>query len=94
MSDPKGVVYEGTGYMKRLMIADELKKICDGTLNKVLNKLQVILRNNRWGYNNKGMEKYKWTDEDQRRTKKFVDKIKKTLKEQRMFKRLEFISEA
>nr|GEU76361.1 reverse transcriptase domain-containing protein [Tanacetum cinerariifolium] len=92
MSHPKGVVYKGTGYMKRLMIADELKKIYDGKLNKVLNKLQVILRNNKLAYNNEGMEKYKWTDEDQRRTKKFVEKIKKTLKEQRRFRRLEFIN--
>ncbi|GJT73574.1 transposable element [Tanacetum coccineum] len=51
---------------KRLMRADELHKFYDGTLNKVLSKLEVILRNNRLGYNNEGMENYEWTAEDKR----------------------------
>ncbi|GJV04355.1 hypothetical protein Tco_1337924 [Tanacetum coccineum] len=73
-------------YKKRLIRADEIHKFCYGTLNKVLRKLEVILRNNR---HNEGMEKYKWTEEDRKRIQKFVDKIEKTFKEQRRFRRLE-----
>nr|GEV41345.1 hypothetical protein [Tanacetum cinerariifolium] len=58
-------------------------------LMEVLSKLQIILRNNRLGYDNEGMEKYSWTKEDEKKTKKFMDKIEKTLKERRRFKRLE-----
>ncbi|GJZ78295.1 hypothetical protein Tco_0642967 [Tanacetum coccineum] len=89
LSHPKGVVYEGTNYRKRLIRADELHKFCDGTLNKVLSKLKVILRNNKLGYNNEGMEKYEWTAKDKKRPLKFVDKIEKTLKERRRFQRLD-----
>nr|GEX11779.1 hypothetical protein [Tanacetum cinerariifolium] len=74
---------------EQLMIDNELHKFCDGTLNKVLSKFQIILRNNRLGYDNEGMEKYKWTKEDEKKTKKFVDKIEKTLKERKRFTRLE-----
>nr|GEW55472.1 hypothetical protein [Tanacetum cinerariifolium] len=89
LSHPICVAYEGVDYRKRMMRDNKLCKFCDGTLNKVLNKLEVILRNNRLGYNNKGMEKYKWTDKDRNRTDKFINKIEKTLKEQRRFRRLE-----
>nr|GEX25262.1 hypothetical protein [Tanacetum cinerariifolium] len=41
------------------------------------------------GYNNAGMEKYEWTGEGKMRTLKFVDKIEKTLKERRRFRRLD-----
>nr|GEU57538.1 hypothetical protein [Tanacetum cinerariifolium] len=88
MGSSRGVVYEGVANRKRLMRADELHKFCDGTLNKVLNKLEVILRNNRLGYNNEGMEKYEWTAEDKNKTLKFMDKIEKTLKERGRFRRL------
>ncbi|GJT63506.1 hypothetical protein Tco_1007039 [Tanacetum coccineum] len=72
MSHPIGVVYEGVDNRKRLIRDNELYKFFNGTLNKVLGKLHVILKNNRLGYNNEGMEKYKWTNEDGRRTKKFI----------------------
>ncbi|GJZ50226.1 hypothetical protein Tco_0604416, partial [Tanacetum coccineum] len=56
MNHPRGVVYEGVDNRKRMMRDNELYKFSDGTLNKVLEKLHVILRNNRLGYNNEGME--------------------------------------
>ncbi|GJV59559.1 retrovirus-related pol polyprotein from transposon TNT 1-94 [Tanacetum coccineum] len=85
----KPQLIEGINNRKRMMRDNELYKFPDGTLNKVLEKLHVILRNNRLGYNNEGMEKYKWTNEDGRRTKKFVENIEKIMKEQRRFRRLE-----
>ncbi|GJY66428.1 hypothetical protein Tco_0468666 [Tanacetum coccineum] len=47
-------------------------------------------RKNKLGYDNERIEKYYWTKDDDKKTRKFVEKIKKTLKERRRFKRLEF----
>ncbi|GKC08872.1 hypothetical protein Tco_1000482 [Tanacetum coccineum] len=83
------VVYEGVDNRKRLMRSDKLHKFSDGTLNKVLSKLEIIMRNNKLGYDNEGMKKYYWTKDDDKKTKKFVENIKKALKERRRFRRLE-----
>nr|GEX86253.1 hypothetical protein [Tanacetum cinerariifolium] len=90
LSHPIGIVYEGTDNRKRLRRANELHKFSDGTINKVYNKLKVILRNNRLGYHNEGMKEYKWTKKDQERTQNFIKKIKKMLKERIRLRRLEF----
>ncbi|GKF22609.1 hypothetical protein Tco_0074931 [Tanacetum coccineum] len=90
LSHPKGIVYEGNDNRKRLMRADEIHKFSDGTLNKIYNKLEVILRDNKLGFNNKGMEDRKWIHKDKKRTQSIMEKIEKTLKERRRFIRLEF----
>ncbi|GKE14348.1 hypothetical protein Tco_1421925 [Tanacetum coccineum] len=59
-------------------------------LNKIYNKLKVILRDNKLGFNNKGMEDLKWITKDREWTQSIMEKIKKTLKERRRFRRLEF----
>nr|GEY04994.1 ribonuclease H-like domain-containing protein [Tanacetum cinerariifolium] len=56
LSHPRGIVYEGIDNKKSLMRADEIHKFNDGTLNKIYNKLKVILRDNKLGFNNEGME--------------------------------------
>ncbi|GKD69541.1 hypothetical protein Tco_1323631 [Tanacetum coccineum] len=85
-------------YIQRIVIkkrvedekADEIHKFSDGTLNKIYNKLEVILRDNKLGFNNKGMEDRKWITKDRERTQSIMEKIEKTLKERRRFRRLEF----
>ncbi|GKB04268.1 hypothetical protein Tco_0832411 [Tanacetum coccineum] len=74
---------------KRLMRDNEFHKFLYGTLNKVLNKLKVIVRN-KLGYRNERMEQYYWTKDDEKKTTKFIKKkINKMLKERRRFTRLE-----
>nr|GEU51933.1 hypothetical protein [Tanacetum cinerariifolium] len=85
----KGVVYEGVDNRKSLMRSDELHKFSNDNLNKVLSKLEIIPRNNKLGYDNEEIEKYYWTKDDDKKTRKFVEKIEKTLKERRRFIRLE-----
>ncbi|GJS26725.1 hypothetical protein Tco_0487345 [Tanacetum coccineum] len=53
----------------------------DGTLNKVYDKIEAILRDNRLGYGNEGMTDRKWTKKYKERTKSILEKIEKTLKE-------------
>ncbi|GKA92622.1 hypothetical protein Tco_0814547 [Tanacetum coccineum] len=83
MSHPRGVVYLGNDKKKMIMRADEIHKFSDGTLNKVYNKLDVILRDNILGYGNDGMKDLKWTKKDKERTKLILETIEKTLKERR-----------
>ncbi|GKB59471.1 hypothetical protein Tco_0915657 [Tanacetum coccineum] len=74
---------------KRLIRDNEFYKFSYGTLNKVLNKLKVIVRN-KLGYRNERMEQYYWTKDDEKKTTKFIKKkINKMLKERRRFTRLE-----
>ncbi|GJS02816.1 hypothetical protein Tco_0319324 [Tanacetum coccineum] len=61
---PRGVLYEGIDNQKMLMRADETYKFSDGTLNKVYNKLDVMLRDNRLGYGNHGMKGREWTKKE------------------------------
>ncbi|GJV35029.1 hypothetical protein Tco_1407506, partial [Tanacetum coccineum] len=84
------VLYTTLSHRKRLMRADEIHKFSDGTLNKIYNKLEVILRDNKLGFNNKGMEDRKWIHKDRKRTQSIMEKIEKMLKERRRFRRLEF----
>nr|GEW24745.1 hypothetical protein [Tanacetum cinerariifolium] len=82
-------ISEAFNVLKFLRNLRELYKFSDGTLNKVFSKLEIILRNNKVGYNNEGMEKYYWIKDDDKNTRKFVKKIEKALKERRRFRRLE-----
>ncbi|GJV36366.1 hypothetical protein Tco_1408843 [Tanacetum coccineum] len=86
---PKGVVYMGKDNHKMLMRANELHNFSDGTLNKVYDKLDVMLKANVMGYCNKGLEDRKWTRKDKERTESMLIKNEKTLKERRRMRRLE-----
>ncbi|GKA34828.1 hypothetical protein Tco_0721257, partial [Tanacetum coccineum] len=47
--------YEGIDNQKMLMRANETRKFNDGTLNKIREKLEVMLRDNRLRFGNEGM---------------------------------------
>ncbi|GJU96106.1 hypothetical protein Tco_1320862 [Tanacetum coccineum] len=69
MSHPRGVVYLGNDKQKMLMRADEIHKFSDRTLNKVYDKLDVMLRDNKLGYGNVGMKDRALVKERQRKDK-------------------------
>nr|GEY89810.1 hypothetical protein [Tanacetum cinerariifolium]GEZ42467.1 hypothetical protein [Tanacetum cinerariifolium] len=56
MSDPKRVAYLNKKNRKMLMRYDEVHKFNDGTLNKVCEKLKVIIRDNVLGYGNASLQ--------------------------------------
>ncbi|GJR15536.1 hypothetical protein Tco_0798188 [Tanacetum coccineum] len=85
----RGVIYLRKDKQKMLMRADEIHKFSDGTLNKVYNKLDVMLRDNKLGYENEGIKDRAWAKKDKERTKLMMEKIKKTLKERRRMRRLD-----
>ncbi|GJR22993.1 hypothetical protein Tco_0971520 [Tanacetum coccineum] len=74
---------------KMLMKADELHKYSDGTLNKVYQKLDVMLRDNVLGFCNEGLKDREWTKKDKERTESMLNKIEKMLKERRRMRRIE-----
>ncbi|GJW76136.1 hypothetical protein Tco_0137818 [Tanacetum coccineum] len=61
---------EGMDNQKMLMRADETHKFSDGTLNKVYNKLDVMMNDNRLGFGNKEMKDREWKKKDKDRIKK------------------------
>ncbi|GJW03976.1 hypothetical protein Tco_1562832 [Tanacetum coccineum] len=62
--------------------------------HKVYDKLDVMVRDNRLGYENKGMKDREWTKKDKERTWSIPEKIEKTLKERRRMRRLDcFVGE-
>ncbi|GKC62619.1 hypothetical protein Tco_1095217 [Tanacetum coccineum] len=69
LSHPRGVVYLGNDKQKMLMRADEIHKFSDRTLNKVYDKLDVMLRDNKLGYGNVGMKDRALVKERQRKDK-------------------------
>ncbi|GJZ07516.1 hypothetical protein Tco_0541309 [Tanacetum coccineum] len=72
--EPQGVIYEDKQKQKRLMRTDELYKFSDSMLKFVHDTLHERLLNFRLGYN-KGMERRKWTEKDQRRSRIMMIKI-------------------
>ncbi|GJX13471.1 hypothetical protein Tco_0205229 [Tanacetum coccineum] len=83
LSEPQGVIYEDKLKRKRLMRAEELYKISDGTLSSVRNALDQMLKNLRFGYN-KVMNKRKWTATDQRWTHIMIKDINQQLLHRRI----------
>ncbi|GKD14647.1 hypothetical protein Tco_1199054, partial [Tanacetum coccineum] len=69
MSDPKGVVYLNKENRKMMMRYDEFHKFSDGTLNKVCEKLKVIIRDNVLRYGNASLQGREWTRKDKERSK-------------------------
>ncbi|GJS96629.1 hypothetical protein Tco_0803597, partial [Tanacetum coccineum] len=84
-SDLKGVIYKDQNNRNRLMRADELHKISDGTLNDVRTALYDIAKGIRMEY----LPKRKWSGLDKRRAWVMVQDIDKQLYERRLMRNLE-----
>nr|GEY59614.1 hypothetical protein [Tanacetum cinerariifolium] len=75
---PPGVIYKDLNKQKRVMRADELYKLSDGTLKKVQEKLHHKVLDFCLRYNNK-MERRKWTYIDKKRSKLMIELIEKQM---------------
>nr|GEV42134.1 hypothetical protein [Tanacetum cinerariifolium] len=85
---PPGVIYKDLAKQKRVMRADELYKILDGTLKKVRDKLHYRILNFHLGYNDE-MSRRKWTAIDKKRSELIVELIDKQMRERQIIKNLE-----
>ncbi|GKA37334.1 hypothetical protein Tco_0723899, partial [Tanacetum coccineum] len=83
---PRVVVYRDRNDQIKLMRLTELHKFSDGTLTRVMEKLNHMVRDFCLFEYNKGMETRKWLEDDKRRSKDFITAIEQI---RRIFRSLE-----
>ncbi|GJX58029.1 hypothetical protein Tco_0289419 [Tanacetum coccineum] len=66
---PRAVVYRDRLIQRKLMRLNELHKFSDGTLTRVMEKLDQMVKDFHLYEYNKGMETRKWSEDDKRRSK-------------------------
>ncbi|GKA62588.1 hypothetical protein Tco_0762107 [Tanacetum coccineum] len=86
---PRAVVYRDRNNQRKLMRLKELHKFSDGTLTRVMEKLDHMVKDFHLFEYNKGMETRKWSEDDKRRSKDFITAIEKRLQIRRIFRSLE-----
>ncbi|GJT88837.1 hypothetical protein Tco_1070554 [Tanacetum coccineum] len=86
---PRFVVYRDRNDQIKLMRLNELHKFSDGTLTRVMEKLDHMVKDFHLYEYNKGMETRKWSEDDKRRSKDFITTIEKRLQIRRIFRSLE-----
>ncbi|GKA54899.1 hypothetical protein Tco_0753848, partial [Tanacetum coccineum] len=87
---PRAVVYRDRNDQRKLMRLNELHKFSDGTLTRVMEKLDQMVKDFHLYEYNKGMETRKWSKEDdKRRSKDFITAIEKRLQIRRIYRSLE-----
>ncbi|GJX71036.1 hypothetical protein Tco_0308207 [Tanacetum coccineum] len=70
---------------RKLMRLNEIHKFSDGTLTRVMEKLDHMVKDFHLFEYNKGMETRKWSEDDKRRSKDFITAIEKRLQIRRIF---------
>ncbi|GJU53459.1 hypothetical protein Tco_1227173 [Tanacetum coccineum] len=86
---PRAVVYRDRNHQRKLMRLNELHKFSDGTLTRVMEKLDQMVKDFHLYEYNKGMETRKWSEDDKRRSKDFITAIEKRLQIRRIYRSLE-----
>ncbi|GJW95097.1 hypothetical protein Tco_0174769 [Tanacetum coccineum] len=72
---------------RKLMRLNKLYKFSDGTLTRVMEKLDHMVKEFHLFEYNKGMETRKWSEDDKRRSKDFITAIVKRLQIRRIYQR-------
>ncbi|GJU22800.1 hypothetical protein Tco_1156142 [Tanacetum coccineum] len=86
---PRAIVYRDRNDQRKLMRLNELHKFSDGTLTRVMEKLDHMVKDFHLFEYNKGMESRKWSEDDKRRSKDFITAIEKRLQIRRIYRSLE-----
>ncbi|GJV79603.1 hypothetical protein Tco_1515473 [Tanacetum coccineum] len=89
VNKPRAVIYRDRDDNKKMMRINEVHKFSDGTLMRIRDKLDFMVKDFRLFKFNKGMETRKWTEDDKRRSEDFIEVIEKRLKIRRIFRSLE-----
>ncbi|GJS57919.1 hypothetical protein Tco_0652703 [Tanacetum coccineum] len=93
VSKPKAVIYRDINDQKKMMQETEVHKFGDGTLIKILEKLDHMVKDFKLYKYNSGMESRIWSEDDRRRSKDFMEVIERRLKIRIIFRSLEsFVS--
>ncbi|GJY34366.1 hypothetical protein Tco_0418835 [Tanacetum coccineum] len=89
VNKPRAVIYRDRDDNNKMMRIDEVHKFSDGTLMRIQDKLNFMVKDFRLFKFNKGMETRKWTEDDKRKSEDFIEVIEKRLKIRRIFQSLE-----
>ncbi|GJZ91501.1 hypothetical protein Tco_0663428 [Tanacetum coccineum] len=77
----------------KMMRESKVHKFSDGTLTRILEKLDHLVKDFRLFKFNSGIENRIWSEDDKKRSKEFIEVIEKRLKIRRIFRNLEsFVS--
>ncbi|GJW17098.1 hypothetical protein Tco_0024534 [Tanacetum coccineum] len=85
---PRAVIYKDRNDQRKLMRLNEIHKFSDGTLTRVMEKLDHMVKDFCLFEYNKGMKTRKWSEDDKRRSKDFITAIEKRLQIRRIFRSL------
>ncbi|GJW86125.1 hypothetical protein Tco_0161465 [Tanacetum coccineum] len=86
---PRAIIYRDRNDQRKLMRLNDRHKFSDGTLIRVMEKLDHMVKDFHLFEYNKGMETRKWSEDDKRRSKDFITAIEKRLQIRRIFRSLE-----
>ncbi|GJR45784.1 hypothetical protein Tco_1313887 [Tanacetum coccineum] len=89
VSKPRAVIYKDRNDQKKMMRENEVHKFSDGTLNRILDKLDHMVKDFKLFKFNPSMETRIWSEDDKRRSKDFMEVIERRLKIRIIFKSLE-----
>nr|GFA94288.1 hypothetical protein [Tanacetum cinerariifolium] len=82
------VIYRDRNDQKKMMRETEVHKFSDGTLNRILDKLDHMVKDFKLYEYNPGMETIILSEDDRRRSKNFMEVIEIRLKIRRIFRSL------
>nr|GEZ22828.1 hypothetical protein [Tanacetum cinerariifolium] len=83
------VIYRDRNDQKKMIRETEVHKFSDGTLNKILEKLDHMVKDFRLLKYNPGMTTRIWSDDDRKRSEEFMEVIEHKLMIRRIFRSLE-----
>ncbi|GJW71961.1 hypothetical protein Tco_0128878 [Tanacetum coccineum] len=83
---PRAIIYRDRNNQKKMMRETEVHKFNDGTLTRILEKLDVRVKYYVLFKFNPGMEHRIWSEDDKRRSQEFIMLIQRRLKIRRIFK--------
>nr|GEZ51675.1 hypothetical protein [Tanacetum cinerariifolium] len=93
VNKPMAVIYRDRIDQKKMMRETEVHKFSDGTLTRILEKLNHMVKDFKLYEYNSGIETRIWSEDDRRKSKNFMEVIERRLKIKRIFKSLEsFVS--
>nr|GEU63435.1 hypothetical protein [Tanacetum cinerariifolium] len=89
----RAVIYIDRNNQKKMMRETEVHKFSDGTLMRILEKLDYMVKDYELFKYNPGMKSRIWIEDDKRRSQEFIKLIQRRLKIRRIFRNLEsFVS--
>ncbi|GJZ59758.1 hypothetical protein Tco_0615574 [Tanacetum coccineum] len=84
-SKSRAVIYRDRNDQKKMMRENEVHKFSDGTLTRVLEKLDHMVRDFKLFKYNPSMDYRLWSEDDKRRSEEYIEVIKRRLKIRRIF---------